>query len=955
MVRRMEVGTVLLHVLVVLVAAKVGAEASERLGQPAVLGELVLGVLVGPSVLGLVGHDQVLAVLAELGVLLLLLQVGLETELADLLKVGRPALTVAVVGVALPLGLGWLALRATGLAGGGRHVELFLAASLTATSVGITARVFGDLRGLARAEARTVIGAAVADDVLGLVILAVMARLTSGGSAGPTPRLLLAGGAAVAFLLAGVGAGVRLAPPLFHAIERLARSDGTLIALGLAFALGFARLADLVGLAPIVGAFMAGVVLARSRTRGAIGDSLAPIAHVFVPVFFLQIGIDAGVGELLQPRRLALAGLLLAVAVVGKLLAGVAVAGSGMDPVLVGVGMLPRGEVGLIFASLGLRTGVLDAGAYGALLLVVLLTTFATPPLLRWRFGRRPEGAGRGVRGDGPVPPEDESGVARRGAPVNRAPTAAPVAGARGELVVRAGTVELAGDPPPGSRALLGLRAARLAAAARPGPRLLDWLAAGAPGPVRWTPELVAELLDLLRDGRSGSWELLEGTGLLAAYLPELAAVAGRRPAAGAAPWHELGGLARLAEPSRDPAAAAAWLALERPAPLLLAALVRAVTRGGVRPREAAAAARRTARRLGLGAADEEALAALVGGEADLAEAAVHTDLLDEEQVLDLAARLGDPPQARMAYLLAVAEQDDGTDFQGWRRGQLDELLVRVLAAMDEPGLTDRAAENLLNRRRAEVRRLLGASAGRVADDWLAAAPRRYLLAHPAATIAAHLGMAVPPPGRQELRVALRSEPAPGSANGEPPEDRELRVDVVARDRPGLLAELAAALDAAGLDVARAHASTWPEGLAVDVFHVSGPAELAASDLRERVQARLRRELADGSHRQHFPAAAARRPGGRGGAVLVRVDAEATPWHSVVRVEAPDRPGLLAEALAELARQRIDVRVAQVGGGNGRASDVFFVTDQAGNPLDRRAGDRLGTALAGRLSGRPTP
>ncbi|HYY80804.1 MAG TPA: cation:proton antiporter [Actinomycetes bacterium] len=920
----MEVGTVLLHVLVVLVAAKVGAEASERLGQPAVLGELVLGVLVGPSVLGLVGHDQVLAVLAELGVLLLLLQVGLETELADLLKVGRPALTVAVVGVALPLGLGWLALRATGLAGGGRHVELFLAASLTATSVGITARVFGDLRALARAEARTVLGAAVADDVLGLVILAVMARLTSGGSAGLTLRLLLAGGAAVAFLLAGVGAGVRLAPPLFHAIERLARSDGTLIALGLAFALGFARLADLVGLAPIVGAFVAGVVLARSRTRGAIGDSLAPIAHVFVPVFFLQIGIDAGVGELLQPRRLALAGLLLAVAVVGKLLAGVAVAGSGMDPVLVGVGMLPRGEVGLIFASLGLRTGVLDAGGYGALLLVVLLTTFATPPLLRWRFGRYP------------------------------APPPAPVAGARGELVVRAGTVELAGDPPPGSRALLGLRAARLAAAARPGPRLLNWLAAGAPGPVRWTPELVAELLELLRDGRTGSWELLEGTGLLAAYLPELAAVAGRRPAAGAAPWHELGALARLAEPSRDPAAAAAWLALERPAPLLLAALVRAVTRGGVRPREAAAAARRTARRLGLGATDEEALAALVGGEADLAEAAVHTDLLDEEQVLDLAARLGDPPRARMAYLLAVAEQDDGADFQGWRRGQLDELLVRVLAAMDEPGLTDRAAENLLNRRRAEVRRLLGASAGRVADDWLAAAPRRYLLAHPAATIAAHLGMAVPPPGRQELRVALRSEPAPGSANGEPPEDRELRVDVVARDRPGLLAELAAALSAAGLDVARAHASTWPEGLVVDVFHVSGPAELAAPDLRERVQARLRRELADGSHRHHAPAAA-RRPGGRGGAVLVRVDAEATPWHSVVRVEAPDRPGLLAEALAELARQRIDVRVAQVGGGNGRASDVFFVTDQAGNPLDRRAGDRLGTALAGRLSGRPTP
>src|SRR6266516_4125304 len=155
----MDVGTVLLHVLVVLVAAKVGAEVSERLGQ--------------------------LAVLGQLGVLLLLLQVGLETELTDLLRVGRPALLVASVGVALPLAFGWAGLRLTGLAGHGHHVELFVAAALTATSVGITARVFGDLKALSRAEARTVLGAAVADDVIGLVILTVMVRLVEGGSVGP--------------------------------------------------------------------------------------------------------------------------------------------------------------------------------------------------------------------------------------------------------------------------------------------------------------------------------------------------------------------------------------------------------------------------------------------------------------------------------------------------------------------------------------------------------------------------------------------------------------------------------------------------------------------------------------------------------------------------------------------------------------------------------------------------
>ncbi len=377
----MDVGTVLLHVLVVLVAAKVGAELSERLGQPAVLGELVVGVLIGPSALGLVGGDQVLAVLGELGVLLLLLQVGLETELTELLRVGRSALSVAAVGVALPFAFGYLGLRLTGLAGHGHHVELFMGAALTATSVGVTARVFGDLGALSRAEARTVLGAAVADDVIGLLILAVMVRLVAGGTI-DLPGLLLVVGAAVGFLVVGVVAGVRLAPLLFAWIERLARSDGTLIALALAFTLAFARLAELVRLAPIVGAFVAGVVLARSRARASIGASLAPIAHVFVPVFFLQIGIDAEPAVLLRPRALALAGLLLVAAVVGKVLAGL-VAGRGMDLALVGLGMLPRGEVGLVFASIGLRLGVIDRDAFSTLLLVVLATTFVTPPLLR--------------------------------------------------------------------------------------------------------------------------------------------------------------------------------------------------------------------------------------------------------------------------------------------------------------------------------------------------------------------------------------------------------------------------------------------------------------------------------------------------------------------------------------------------------------------------------------------
>ncbi len=905
----MDVGTVLLHVLVVLVAAKVGAEVSERLGQPAVLGELVLGVLVGPSALGLVGGDQVLAVLGQLGVLLLLLQVGLETELTDLLKVGRPALSVATVGVVLPFAFGWAGLRLTGLAGHGHHVELFVAAALTATSVGITARVFGDLKALSRAEARTVLGAAVADDVIGLVILTVMVRLVAGGSIAPQ-ELLLVVGAAVAFLVVGVAVGVRLAPPLFHWIERLARSDGTLIGLALAFTLAFARLAQVVQLAPIVGAFVAGVVLARTRTRASIGTSLAPIAHVFVPVFFLQIGIDADPAALLRPRVLALAGLLLAVAAVGKVLAGLAAAGTGMDLLMVGFGMLPRGEVDLIFASLGLRLGVIDRNTYSALLLVVLATTFVTPPLLRWRVARHRAPASAAV----PLPPP-------------------PPPGPPGDLVVRGGVVELSGEPPAGSRALLGLRAAHLAGAARPGQRLLAWLAAGDSTPVGWSPPLLAEFRALLRAGTEASWAFLEQTGLLPRYLPELARVRHeQRERQGQRPWHQVAALARLSAPGHDPAAASVWLALERPDNLLLAGLVRAVAPRGV------ALARRTTARLGLGATDEQAVATLVGGDCDLAAAAVHLDPHDEEQVLNLAAALGSPEQARAAYLLALSEQNgDGSEWEGWRRGLLDELLRVVLAATGQPGLTDRPAENLLHRRRAEAERALdGKLSPRVAAS-LATAPRRYLLAHPAQVIAAHLALFDPPPSRHGLRVAVVPEG-----------DGAWRVDVAARDRPGLLARLAGALSACGLDIARAHASTWPDGLVADVFHVNGPAT------PEQIELALRQSVAgelDPGVVLAAPSIGSIREEARPGPVVVRVDADASPWHSVVHVQAPDRPGLLYELLLELARQRIDVRLALVGGSGGQANDVFHVTDQAGNLLDRTAADRLGTALARRLLG----
>ncbi len=243
----MDVTEVLRDILIVLVAAKVAAELAERVGVPPVIGEIVAGILIGPSLLGWVGaDDQVLRTLGEIGVILLLLEVGMEMNLSELGRVGRASFTVATVGVVAPLLLGTGAMQ---LLGHDFNTSLFMGAALTATSVGITARVFGDLRALATIEARIVLGAAVADDVMGLVVLTVVVRLVTGGSVSLVSVIGIIG-IAVAFLVVSGVVGLRLAPALFAGIERFSRSTGTLIALALAFTLAFAELANAAGWPP---------------------------------------------------------------------------------------------------------------------------------------------------------------------------------------------------------------------------------------------------------------------------------------------------------------------------------------------------------------------------------------------------------------------------------------------------------------------------------------------------------------------------------------------------------------------------------------------------------------------------------------------------------------------------------------------------------------------------------
>ena len=381
----------LLLLAVMLISAKLLGELAERIGQPAVIGELIAGVLLGPSVVGFVDPSlPSLHLIAEIGVVLLLFGIGLETDLKRLLSVGGAALTVAVVGVVLPFVLGYAVSRALGLA---LLPAIVAGAALTATSVGITARVFSDLGELKSPEGQIVLGAAVIDDVIGLVILAIVSDLVA-GNAPSVVGVVRATAVAFGFLAGAVLIGRLIVPWLFRLIARTSK-EHTLATMALVLAFVLAVLASQVGSALIVGAFAAGLVLAPTEHASVIERGIIRLANVFVPIFFVAVGAAVDV-RTFGSREVVIVGVALtAVAIVGKFAAGWAPVWVRARKTLIGVGMIPRGEVGLIFAQTGLAAGVLNAGEYSALMLMVLVTTFMAPPLLRRLLTRSAAESGR--------------------------------------------------------------------------------------------------------------------------------------------------------------------------------------------------------------------------------------------------------------------------------------------------------------------------------------------------------------------------------------------------------------------------------------------------------------------------------------------------------------------------------------------------------------------------------
>lgn len=384
-----------------LLAAKLGGEIAVRLNQPPVLGELCAGIILGNLyVIGIPtfeGAAQLVPVefLAELGVVLLLFEVGLESTLTEMRAVAPTSGLVAIIGVVAPMLLGygtslWL------LPDAPFSLHLFIGATLCATSVGITARVLKDLGAMARPETRVILGAAVIDDVLGLIVLAVVASIAEFGAVPGPIDLALIIGLAGGFLVGALLLGAYVMPGVFRLASKL-RTPDVLAAVAIGLCLLLAGVSGAAGLAPIVGAFAAGLILDEVHVRPFgrksahdLTEIIGPIVAVMAPIFFVRTGMMVQLGGVgTEPLILAL--VLSVVAVGGKLVSGLGVRGGSVDRLTVGIGMIPRGEVGLIFANVGAGIQfegepLIEAGVYAAIVLMVMATTIVTPPWLAQRI-----------------------------------------------------------------------------------------------------------------------------------------------------------------------------------------------------------------------------------------------------------------------------------------------------------------------------------------------------------------------------------------------------------------------------------------------------------------------------------------------------------------------------------------------------------------------------------------
>ena len=776
----LNIGRILLDLTIILIVAKVAAEVSDRIHVPAVIGEIVAGILIGPSVLGLVNTGDMLFFLAELGVILLLIQVGLETDIIELKSVGRASILVAIIGVVLPMVLGF---GASSMLGESVNTSLFVGAALTATSIGITARVFGDLRALATVEARTVLGAAVVDDVLGLIILTVVTRIVEQGSVG-IGTIASTIGLAIGFLAVTSTVGFTIFPQLFARIAKGARSTSTVSVVAIGIALGFSVLADKAHLAPIIGAFVAGLALRRIATHERVERDVASLAQIFVPIFFLNIGISTNIRAMADARVIGVALILSAVAIVSKIAAASGATGSRGDKLTIGFGMLPRGEVGLIFASIGLSVGALSEELYGSVLVVVLVTTLIAPPLLRWRLGTQAQAI------------EDSTALAMR-----------PL---EGWVKTIDGQIVLNGAPPVRSLVEIGLASASLAVDARPSSQLLDWFALHRNATLSWNDDATIGLLRVLRHGSARSWRFLETIGFIQRALPEVSEAMAARSSDSTEldPTHSL----------QFPTVEAICLTTHSSTDdLVLAAFAKDISDSGSNGPDAIA-------RLGLDLSTSKSVLMLLDGSQLLRNIVQSEPLQITPRLLaQIANHLKNPLLVEQCRQLVSARQD----LSDTQNLALVGIVADVQEVLAHPDLVDSESNTLVESR---LQAALALTANEAIRARITHAPASYALTHTPKQLLDHALLVEPMPRSGDARIVV----LPTQNN-----DQWL-VNIACRDRPELLARLSGALSSIDLNVTNAEIATWADGAVLDIFTVQSTVEPRLGAVSDAVQRSLK-------------------------------------------------------------------------------------------------------------------
>jgi UTP:GlnB (protein PII) uridylyltransferase len=621
--------------------------------------------------------------------------------------------------------------------------------------------------------------------------------------------------------------------------------------------LAVSELAHEAQLAPIIGAFVAGIALRSSRSAERVHRELAPVGHLLVPVFFLQIGMEADVAQFRSTTVLGYSAVLLAVGIGGKLVSPLALGRGHGDRLLMGIGMVPRGEVGLIFATIGLQQAVFGDDVYATLLLVVIASTVVSPPFLRWRINMM---RARATRVDRAASAQVDSWFTMTGDH----------------------KFDLVADPPVALALTVTFEAALLGRHRAPGERLLDWIGTLPDESLPWDRAARHKFTELLELGDARSWRFLAVTGVLERALPELQPALGHRhrdlsdlDPIGVYSLTCLGRLRELDERNDlahpDRVALAAFLLDMLPDDSLIVAAPQVLARMGVN--EAVSAS----------------VAAMLRDRDLLVHAARRVEFLSEENVAQFALHLDSAEQAKELFIIAVIS----SELESWELERLRELHRRIGQMLEPDSVSGSEMGGLVATRRAEA--MSQAPDARVRDR-IAVAPVAYVLATDVAGLVRHASLCEPPLFRRQVRVHVEAL-----------SEESWQIDFAAHDAVGLLARESRVLADLGHEVLAAVAVTWGDHQAVSSFHTRAVNAAEPADLQRRLIAQFDEPLAlrglDG--------------------VRVLFDDQSSPWHTLCRVEAPNRAGLLAAVTAAFAAAGVNVHSARVVTEGDSAIDVF--------------------------------